>query len=480
MRKLYWYFSAYVRKHGLVFVSSLVIALLTFWFFVPTLAQNLEVNRRYYIAVIGDYTLADLPPVIKHQLSVGLTELQEDGSAIPALSERWTTEQDNATFRFLIQDDLSWQDGEQVTPSSIQYQFDDLETIYTPNDIVFNLPAPYAPFPTLVSEPILKSGTKDRLLFFSEPTLIGIGEYSITGYERIGQQLKELRIDGDGDRYIYRFYLTEQDAVLAYKKGEVDIIPDLSRRYDIFDWSSTIAEEVQLQNSYLAIFFNNSDPNLTRNIRQGLSYALEKKNDGSRAIGPISPKSWAYLPGGKTYNLDIARGSERMRAELPRNPLTFTLTTTSLFQQKAEQIKQEWEAFGEQIAQDCQDDSDVTEKELCDNLLISINIRVRNFPDTQNFQMLLVGQEIPADPDQYSTWHSEQATNFTNYNNTRIDTLLERGRQTLNQQDRTEIYQEFQQFFLEDPPAVFLEYLPRYSVRRNSVTEPEIDFYHSI
>ena len=78
-----------------------------------------------------------------------------------------------------------------------------------------------------------------------------------------------------------------------------------------------------------------------------------------------------------------------------------------------------------------------------------------------------MGQEIPVDPDQYFLWHSDQSTNFTNYQNTRIDSLLEKGRQTIDQNKRKEVYQEFQQFMLEDPPAIFLRHLFSFDVKRD-------------
>jgi ABC-type transport system substrate-binding protein len=91
---------------------------------------------------------------------------------------------------------------------------------------------------------------------------------------------------------------------------------------------------------------------------------------------------------------------------------------------------------------------------------------VSNFPDTNNYQLLLIGQESSIDPDQYFMWHSAQPTNFTRYKNTRIDSLLERGPQETDVTERRAIYQEFQQFLLEDPPAIFLRYLNNYSLAR--------------
>lgn len=478
MRKFYWYFTAYVRKHGLLVFSSLVIGLTFFWFFVPTLVNNLEIRERHYVGIIGEYNVNQfqLPPLIKKQLSVGLTQIQPDGSASPALAERWSIEQDGSTYRFLLKKDLKWQDGTPLRPEDIHYELPDVETIITPNDIVFKLPGPFAPFPTVVAEPIFKKTQEKYLFFFTRPTLIGIGDFNIHDYKRKGNRLTEITIDGQNERYIYRFYLTEEDALTAFKRGEINSLPDLSQKQAVFDWHTVTYSESIDFNAYLAVFFNTRDPLLTRNNRQALSYALEKKTGDERAIGPISPLSWAYLEGGKTYDKDWERGSERLRAEMPGQPLALELTTTTLFADEAEAIKTQWEEFGQKAAVDCQADSAVTDKASCENLKIAVTIRVNNFPDFNNYQLLLVGRDIMPDPDQYALWHSDQSANFTGYKNTRIDNLLEKGRQIHDQQERTAIYQEFQQFFLEDPPAIFLEYLHTYQLKRENSATINLDF----
>lgn len=468
MRKFYWYFTAYLKKHGFIVITSVIVAVIFFWFVIPPLLDNLAVSQRHYVAIIGEYSLTDLPDQVKNQLSMGLTATNPDGSVSPGLAERWTTEQDGKTYRFVLKKNLFWQDGTPVIPSDIQYSLPEVETIITPNDIVFKLPAQYAPFPNSVTEPVLKTGTLKHLFFVSQPTIIGISQYKISSYKRLGTRLKELVIDGDNERYIYRFYQTEDDAIVAFKRGEVDTINNLGREHDIFNWPSVDVKKTLNKQQYLALFFNTRLPVFTKNIRQAISYAIEKKQGEERAVGPISPNSWGYLPGGKTYDQDWARGSERILDELPHDPLNLEITTTTLFTQQAEDIKKQLEDFGQKVAQDCQSSSQVKEKDLCENVKIKVAIKVNNFPDTSNYQMLLVGQEAPADPDQYSLWHSGESTNFTGYKNTRIDNLLEKGRQTYDQKDRTEIYQEFQQFFLEDPPAVFLSYLWNYDASRKS------------
>jgi peptide/nickel transport system substrate-binding protein len=441
-------------------------AILVFSFIIPNLASSFENSQRQYVGLIGDFTLTTLPKEITQKMSAGLTKLEIDGSAAPLLAERWTVEQDGKTYRFVLKKNVFWQDGKELIPEDINYQLKDVETIITPNDIVFKLPDSYAPFPTVVSEPILRTGKMTHWFFFEKPSIIGVGPYKLADYKQNGSRLTELTIDGKNERITYRFYLTEKDAVTAFKHGKVDSISDLSQKYNIMDWPNTIAETRLQTNRYLAVFFNIRNPVFQKNIRQALSYSLEKTTGDSRASGPISPESWAYLEGAKTYDKDLPRAIERALDGVPAQPLDLELTTTALFEPQAEIIKKQWEEFGQQAAAACQTSANVENKDHCQNLAIKVNIRISNFPDTSNFQMLLVGQEIAPDPDQYHLWHSEQSSNFSGYKNTRIDTLLEKGRQTFDQSQRRETYQEFQQFFLEDAPAIFLNHLESYSVKR--------------
>lgn len=466
MRKLYWYLTAYIKKHGIVVLASVLGAIFIFSFFVPSLISKLENRRTFYIGIVGDYSLETLPQEVTKKISAGLTTVLEDGSVEPLVAQRWNSEQDGKTYRFILKEDIFFTDGQELTTQDIQYNFPNVETIITPNDIVFKLPDPFAPFPVAVSEPILKTTYERHNLVLSRPMLIGVGPYEIIDYKQQGNRVSEIVLQGNNERYIYRFYLTEKDAITAFKHGEVDTLPNLSDPADIGMWETTkITNEINFD-SYLAVFFNLRNPLFTKNIRQALSYAIQKPADETRAIGPISPNSWAYLPAVKSYDRDIERGIERLLDEPPQVPLEFTLTTTSAYLGKAEQYITEWEEFGELAHNRCQESEAVTQKELCENMKITVSLKITNFPDTSNFELLLIGQEIPADPDQYQLWHSDQSTNFTGYKNIRIDSLLEKGRQTTDFQERIEIYQEFQQFFLEDAPAIFIEHLSTYTVTR--------------
>ncbi len=466
MRKFYWYFTGFIAKHGWKVILSIVGGILVFSVVVPYASSKFKWTNRRYIGIIGSYTLATLPDEVQRKMSAGLTTITEDGSAVGALAERWTVEQENKTYRFLIKKNLMWQDGSPITPDEISYTFPDVQVITTPNDVIFKLPSAFSPFPTLVEKPVFKSGTQKRWLFWNESTLIGVGEYRLNGYQLNGQRLKELTIENDDERLIYRFYKTEQEAVNAFKQGEIDELPDLVGTFDVMEWNNVSTTPRTDYWKFVAIFFNIRDPLMSKNTRQALSYALTKPEGETRAIGPISPLSWAYLPGGKTYDRDWPRAAERLLEEPPGEQIELTLTTTAEYQTLADQIKTEWEAFGSYASEVCQKNDKITDKVACERVRIVVNILVQSVPDTSNFQLLLIGYGIEPDPDQYALWHSDQPTNITGYKNTRIDNLLEKARQTTEQSERKQQYQEFQQFLLEDPPAIFLQYINRYEVKR--------------
>ncbi len=467
MRKYYWYISIFIKKHGVLVLVSIIAAIIIFSIFLPFLLRFLDFKKTSYVGVVGSYSLTTLPRNIENQISSGLTAIQADGTPVPALADRWNTENDGKTYRFLIKKKIYWQDGKEFTASDVNYNFNKVQKITTANEVLFKLPEQFSPFPSVVSQPIFRVIDEPYFFFFKKKRVIGTGNFQVTDYQEHGQRLTELVLNSADEKIVYRFYLTEEDAVAGFKRGEVDVLPDLSSTYDLKNWSTVDIKETIDNQTYLGVFFNTSSNILSSNeVRQALNYAVRKPSDATRAVGPISPTSWAFANVGKSYDYDESRAIDRLLTALPGEPIHFDLTTLPLFSYEADQIKKDWEALGQHAYTKCQSDSAIKDKAQCANVQIKVNIRLTNFPDTNNFDALLVGQESPTDPDQYSLWHSQQQTNFTQYKNVRIDSELEKGRQTEDRQKRLAIYQDFQQFFSEDAPVIFIRHLNKYEMKR--------------
>jgi len=467
VRKYYWYISIFFKKHGVVVLGSIVVAIVIFSLFLPFVVRLLEFKKTSYIGIIGDYTLTSLPKEIQEKVSSGLTKIQPDGSVVPDLAERWITENDGKTYRFLIKQNIHWQDGKVFTTNDVNYDFNKVQVVPTQNEVVFRLSEAFAPFQSVVSLPLFRVTEEPYAFFFKKQKLVGLGAYQVTDFTQRGQWLSEIVLSNANEKLVYRFYLTEDDAISAFKRGEVDVLNNLSSPGDLQNWPSVEVNQNLDTASYLGVFFNTTSDLFSSNeIRQALNYALPKPTDETRAVGPINPKSWAFSPVAKTYDFDEQRAIDRLLSVMPGQPMNIELTTLPIFNDEANQIKKSWEDFGQKAYAQCLQSTTVKEKSLCPNTKISVTIRLTNFPDTSNFQALLIAEESPTDPDQYALWHSQQPTNFTQYKNVRIDGLLEKGRQTEDQKARFTIYSDFQQFFSEDAPVIFIQHLYKYDVKR--------------
>lgn len=79
---------------------------------------------------------------------------------------------------------------------------------------------------------------------------------------------------------------------------------------------------------------------------------------------------------------------------------------------------------------------------------------------TRNYDLLLYGEVVGADPDIYAFWHSSQiknpGLNLSMYSNSTVDTEIEKARQTNNEDERKKSYLRISEQIKEDVPAIFL------------------------
>lgn len=465
MRKIYWYISAYLRKHGWKILLVALAAAAIFSFFLPWFIDTITRRQTYYIGIVGEYYLNDLPEMVQEQLSRGLMKIGADGDFVPDIAEKVIIEEGGKRYRFLLPVDLTWGNGEFFTAEDVNYPLKDVTVTRTQNEIIYDLPDVFASFPQYLTRPLLKNVATKNRQFANQETFVGLNAVeidSVTYNDSTRTSLSQIILDDltTRKRYVYRFYFTQDQAVEAFKLGKIDYLFDVTNVEELASWPNVTVSEREISDQYLAIFFNHNDPLLSKNLRLALSYATNKERGGyARAIGPIPEASWAFLKGLKTYGQNYDSAVERLLEELPGEPLELNLVTTSSYYSIAEEIKSSWEELGNRAADACLEKKEITDKDKCEYLRLQVKVQIQNFPDTSNFQILLVGQEVSLYPDQYPLWHSGLATNFTGYKNTKVDSLLEKGRQTLDQTERLAIYQEFQQALLDDPPAIFLWYL---------------------
>lgn len=399
------------------------------------------------IGIIGNYFLSDLPSSVSNLIGMGLTSIDSQGLAVPGLADHWDYSPDGRTITFHLKSNIKWQNGFPVKSRDFQYQFRDAVFSY-PDDstIVVSLTEPFAPLPVLLSRAYLKI-IKSSL--FNRYNIVGTGNYRISSLKINGQQLIYLDLSPVNAKsnlsvIKYYFYPSPRLAISAFKLGLLDEIEDISDPLELSKWPNTQITSHALKNLYVGVFFNLQDSVFLgqsgKNMRLSLAYALDKSNWKYRSYGPLNPDSWALNQDLKSYAYDLTKAKLLLK-NVEHIPRELNLSTVPAYIGVADKIKQDWE-----------------------KLNIKINITVS--PDIpSDFQILLIAQVIPVDPDQYNLWHSTQnLTNLTNLNNPRIDKLLEDGRKTYDIIQRKNIYFDFQKYLLEEIPVIFLYYPETYSI----------------
>lgn len=436
--------TALFSKYYLAIILGLVLGIASFIGLPPLLSRLPYIRPTVTIAQVGRFTEKDLPVSVLQKISIGLTTVGESGIPTPGLASSWEATDSGKVYIFTISDQLRWHDGSPVKSTDISLVFKDAE-IETPDDahLIIKLKNPFAPLASIVTRPLFKVSKNSRL--------IGVASYQLKSIRRNGAFIESITLtpvekDSKLPLLRYNFYSSQSQARTAFKLGLVSVVQGVSEVEDLSTWPNLeIATQVSTDR-HVVLFFDTAGDLFAgasgKNLRLALNYAIDKSRYAHRSIGPLAQNSWAYNDTIRKYDFDLKRAKDLL-SKVEKKPDQIDLTTLPIYEQAALQIKSDWEALG-----------------------LTVNLKItQDIPD--EYQVLLVAQVIPVDPDQYNFWHSTQeATNLSRFNNPRIDKLLEDGRKTLDLTERKKIYSDFQRFLLDESPAVFLYFPETYTITK--------------
>ncbi len=439
-KKLYFKLALfnYYLKRNWYYLVLIVLLSATYYIFKPTLKEllNLPIFQTEYIGLSGHYTNNNLPEEISNLITYGLTSHTENNKITASpIVESINQEDENHRYIIKLKNNLYWHNGQKFTADDIKYEIPGtvikVENKYT---LMITTPDLYSPLLSTITRPLFNN------------RLSGLGPNKVIKVEYQDGYFKTLALQNikTKKKTIYKFYANDTDLTTAFKLGEITsmettlLAPEIEKQNHL-----KIDKKIITNKKYLAVFFNTEKLN-DKTIRQALAYATPKTKDkNERALSPISPISWAYNPSVKEYIFNPTRAKE-LFDKTEMGTIKIAVTDRQLLE-TAENIKKSWK----------------------DVLGINVEMEVVNKIDTQNFDAFLAYGGMPIDPDQYSFWHSTQInTNLTKFNNSRIDKLLEEGRQTFDPIERKNIYLDFQKYLLEECPAIFLSYPTIYTISR--------------
>lgn len=436
-----------------------------------------------------------------------LLEYDGQGNIKNDLAESYEISEDKTLYTFRLKNNVLWHDGEPLTAEDVLFtinlisdpayksplraNWQGIETAAVDDHtLTFQIKTPYAGFLNNLTFGILPKHIWESISPEKFPLAdlnlepIGTGPYKYAApFQKdsngniISYKLAANPNYFKGKPYIskltFNFYPDDESVLSAYNKKEVMGISSLSpqKMSQLKLPQSTLTHKFNVPR-YFAVFFNKTKSFALANdeVREALAYATDRREiidqvlagNGSPIYSPVLPGMPGYSEdlGRKDFDLNRAnqvleekQWAKREDGVREKNgaALEINLVTTDWpeLSQTADLLKAQWEKVGAQVTINALSISDVQQ----------------NYIRTREYDALLFGQVLGADPDPFSFWHSSQkkdpGLNLAVFGNSDTDKLIEDGRAEFDAEKRSALYQEFQKKLTAEMPAVFL-YSPEY------------------
>lgn len=450
---------------------------------------------------------SDLDSDISRLVYSSLFKLDNNFQLQNDLATEYSLSSDQRTYTIKIRPDVSWHDGQPLTADDVVFT---IRSIQTPDygsalissfqgvqvdkvddhTVTFTLKQPYAPFLTnltvgivprhvweniqpknaSLAEQMLKPVGSGPLKFSEISTRRRTGEittFRLTRHEGYYGQRPYL------DQIVFYFYTTHEEALQTLLAGKVDGIGflPLSLADQAKSYKSVMVEQLLLP-QYTALFFNQIKNDILSDagVRAALALAVDREKIIRDALGDeAEPLSVPITSGFFTFDnlpqgsFDIAKAKQNLEEagwqdtdgdgvrEKKDKRLALKIATTDWpeLTAAAEIVKENWTSLGAQV------DIEQFGPGTIQQTIIS----------PRDYEILLYGEILPAQPDPYPFWHSTQirapGLNLALFKDAKVDKLLEEARQTSDDAVRKEKYTQFLERIIDLNPAVIL-YQPYY------------------
>lgn len=412
----------------------------------------------------------------------GLTRINPEGKIEGDLAASWEISDDGLTYTFKLKDDLFWHDNQKITSDDVLFTASlladpdysgPLKGIWNSirlekvdeKTLKFILPEIWSPFLAVTNFGILPVHILGQMrvtdLAESEFNLnpVGCGPYKVERLTTGKAGLRNLTLEAF-DKYhfgkahiskvTFIFYSNLDQALKGYQQGAVIGLANIEpeKIAELKNEKNLILYSVKL-NNFLAVFFNLTNPVLQDvKLRESLVAAIDKSKLKQEIFGesaevidnPILSGLLGFsLTDFQKFDLNLAKQG------LAGRKINLTLVTSKTERNKkiAEFLVQSWKEVGVEIKPVFLDQE---------------TLQTKIIPERQ-FDLLLFGINLGADPDPYPFWHSSQikeGLNITGFNSPQADKILVQSQKILDENLRAEQLKDFQDIIGKEYPALFL------------------------
>ena len=429
----------------------------------------------------------------------GLTYLDGEYRSHPDLAESWDISRDGLTYTFRLRRDVRWHDGQPLTAADVKFTYLEVLAKYhptgrlgfstvaaidtpDPHTVVIRLKRPFGAFlfmTNLNSGPVLPR----HLLEGSDVTTaefnrkpVGTGPFRLVEAAKGSHYVLERNPNyfkkGQPylDRVVLRVMPNPASRVLAFERGEVDVLYSffLPREHAarLKNTPGIVFKDYMLFPEVITLFFNLKDsrPLGDLRVRQAIAHAIDRQFIADKgyfglskpAVSPIpSTLGWAHNPRVPTYPYDPARaaalldeagykGPERMTLRLAYDP------ANSAVNRAAEIVAQQLRAVGITVRQTPMERSLMIDKVFKQ---YEFDLFIHNYT-TYGDPAIGVTRAYDCDNIRPAPF-----VNVSRYCNPKVDELFAKAAASADRTERARYYAEAQELILRDLPTIpLLEY----------------------
>jgi peptide/nickel transport system substrate-binding protein len=445
---------------------------------------------------------------------------------VPVLAESYEVSDDHMRITMRLRDDIVWHDGKPITTDDVKFTLDKIQDpkvaalnkagyfnkldrleVVDDRTMVFHWKEPYAPSLYALTQltPIPKH-VYDVPDFDKNPANrkpVGSGPFKFDEW-RMSQYISVVRNDNYHgkepylDKVIFRVIEDDAVALNALKAGELDEMRmsqiQWERNTNDDDFNARFNKFYYYVPSYNYIGWNcRTEWFKDRRVRLAMTKLFDRESINAKIYsgyakmisGPFYINSWAYDRSVKPHPFD-PQDAKRLLREAG-----WVDSDDDGIRDK-NGIKFEFEMVIHAGSMPAMQFAELFQEEL---RKAGISMKIRRLEgatffekvDEGRFDACMLAWQLDLDPDIFDTFHSSQVPpkglNHVFYSNARVDSLLELGRITFDQDTRAEIYHEVHRLMHLDQPYTFINTVPHkrpiHKRVKNIVISPNgpFDFY---
>jgi peptide/nickel transport system substrate-binding protein len=431
----------------------------------------------------------------------GLVKYDKDLNIVGDLAEKWDISGDNKEITFYLHKNVKWHDEVPFNADDVIFTYKTIIDNNTPTPydgdfrkiskiekidnytvkVVYD--KPYAPAlaswaMSILPKHLLEGTDITKSVLQRMP--IGTGPFKFEKWNS-GSSI-ELKANYNYfskapylNGYILKIIPDSTSMFMELLKNKIDLMEltpiQFNKQTDSPRFTEHFNKYTYLSDTYTFIGYNlKNEIFKDKKVRYALTYATPKKEIisgillglGQEATGPYKPGTFWYNNNVKTFPYDLDKSNKlldeagyiynKQKGIRIKNgiPLKFTIITNQGNDNRrkvAEILQENWSKIGVKV----------------DIRILEWATFINEYINKRNFDAVVLAWTIVPDPDLYDVWHSsrckEGGLNFTCYENPDLDKLIEKGRETLDKEERRKIYFKIQEILAEEQPYTFL-YIP--------------------